>query len=54
MGQNPDITIFDTSNDNPDIWRTGRKIVPDITILLVHSLQTANSRYQQQRLIELQ
>ena len=45
-------------NDNPDItmwiWRTARKIVPDMTMLLVHSLQIANTRYQQQRLMELQ
>ena len=37
-------------NDNPDItmWvcRTERKIVPDITILLAHSFQSANARYQ--------
>ena len=46
MGQNPDITIFDMGyNDNPNmtmwICRTERKIVPDITILVVHSLQSA-------------
>ena len=45
-------------NENTDIamliWRTEHKIVPDITILLVHSFQSANTRYQQQRFIELQ
>ena len=45
-------------NDNPTIticiWHTEHKNVPDITISLVHSLQSANTRYQQQRYIELQ
>ena len=36
------------------IWRTGRKIVPDITILFSYSLRSVNTRYQQLRFIELQ
>ena len=42
---NPDITVW--------IWRSKYKIVPDITILLVFSLQSTNKRHQQQGFMEL-
>ena len=49
MGQNPDITIFDTRNDNPDIWRTGRKIVPDTRRFQSGNLVCNRPRYACQR-----
>ena len=46
-------------NDNPEItmwiWRTERKILPDIKILfLIVSIWSANTNYKQQRFIEFQ
>ena len=45
-------------NNNLDImmsiWSTEPKIVFNILILLIYSLQSANTKYQQQRFIELQ